>query len=303
MELFDALRKRRSVRSYTMQVPGNRIQVDLLNYLNNIPVLLPEADIAIELLSFEDLLDYFPNQGPQMIHAPLYLVFKGNLALYQLMNVGYYGQHASIWLTSKGLGSVWQSGFVLETLQEDEFVFEEDPLRSEELTGEESLLPIVLALGYPGKGKQATGKPKSKAKLQHLILTPGSKLPQNDLLSLMDAGRLAPSEYNAQPWRFFPVGNDMIHLFMKPSRLFRSPQRSYMQEAAIGCAIGNMEIMAALKGMEMEYGFMPQVPSYGKHSEKMHYMGTIRTQKVYKQMMFGFNPGNTNQYRPEDQFY
>lgn len=295
MELFDALRQRSSVRAYSMQVPGNRIQVDLLNYLNNVPVLLPEADIAIELLSYEDLLDYFPTIGPKMIHAPLYLVFRGELGLYQLMNVGYYAQHASVWLKSKGLGSVWQSGFRVETLQDDEIAYEENPAPSSGII-EEPLLPAVLALGYAIKG--AERKPKKKMKLKGLLLTKTAALNRN-IHTLLEVARLAPSEYNIQPWRFAAVGDDIIHLFMNEAILFRSPQRQHMREAAMGCAIGNMEIMAALMGFEMEYGFMTQVPSFGKKSQKLHYMGTVRIQKVWRQMMFGYDPDKRIENTPE----
>ncbi len=299
MELFDALKKRYSARSYTMQVPGNRIQVDLLNYLNNIPVLLPEADIAIELLAYEDLLDYFPTLGYRMIHAPLYLVFRGKLGLYQLMNVGYYAQHASVWLTSKGLSSVWQSGFRFETVQEDELPYEEDPMQSAAVTGEEALLPAVLALGYPNartKRKQAR-----KKKLRKLLLNPQVPL-SNNLLTILEAARLAPSEYNLQPWRFASAGADMVHLFTKDPALFRSTQRRQMRESAIGCALGNMEIMAALKGIEMEYGFIQQVPSYGPGAKRLRYMGTVRIQKVWRQMMFGYDPGKRLEEQAEPFF-
>lgn len=287
MELFDALRQRNSARAYTMQVPGNRIQVDLLNYLNNVPVLLPEADIAIELLSFEDLLEYFPALGYQMVRAPLYLVFRGSLGLYQLMNVGYYAQHASVWLTSKGLSSVWQSGFHFETVQEDEVFAEDDPIHSPEVTGEQALLPAVLALGYPTNKKNT--KPVHKHKLRSLLLNNGIPL-SNNVLTLLEAARLAPSEYNLQPWRFAAAGDDMVHLFLNEPLLFRSTQRKQMREAALGCAIGNMEIMAALKGIEMEYGFMQQIPAIGARSQKLRYLGTVRIEKVWRQMMFGFDP-------------
>ncbi len=287
MELYDALRERYSARSYSLQVPGNRIQLDLLNYLNNIPVLLPEADIAIELLSYEDLLDYFPTLGYRMIQTPLYLVFRGKLGLYQLMNVGYYAQHASVWLTAKGLSSVWQSGFHFEAVQEDELLFDEDPMQSSAVTGEEALLPAVLALGYPtNAGRHHHVR---KKKVRSLLLNNKAPL-SNNVLTLLEAARHAPSEYNLQPWRFAAAGDDMIHLFVTDSVLFRSIQRRQMREAAIGCAIGNMEIMAALKGIEMEYGFMQQIPNYGPQTNRLRYMGTVRIQKVWRQMMFGFDP-------------
>ncbi len=288
MELFDALRQRSSARAYSMQVPGNRIQVDLLNYLNNVPVLLPEADIAIELLAFEDMVDYFPSLAYAMVHAPLYLAFRGSLELYQLMNVGYYAQHASVWLTSQGLSSVWQTGFRFETVREDEVFYDEDPTASASLSGDEALMPAVLALGYPAK--KARRKQVPKYKLRKLLLNRDKTPPANNLLTLLEAARLAPSEYNLQPWRFATEGEDMIHLFMKDSFLFRSPQRRQMQQAAIGCALGNMEIMAALKGIEMEYGFMTRIPEHGAESKHLHYMGTVRIEKVWRQMMFGFDP-------------
>lgn len=287
MELFDALRQRCSVRAYSMQVPGNRVQVDLLNYLNNVPVLLPEADIAIELLAFDDMVEYFPSLAYAMVHAPLYLAFRGELGLYQLMNVGYYAQHASVWLASKGLGSVWQTGFRFETLQEDELVYEDDTAATSIFSGDEPLLPAVLALGFPDKKVKL--KPVKKRKLRRLLLNKNEEL-SNNLLTLLEAARMAPSEYNMQPWRFASAGEDMVHLFMQDSRLFRSAQRRQMRQAAIGCALGNMEIMAALKGIEMEYGFMMQIPEYAGASKQLHYMGTVRIEKVWRQMMFGFDP-------------
>lgn len=296
MELFDALRRRCSARAYSMQVPGNRIQLDLLNYLNNVPVLLPEADIAIELLAFDDMVEYFPSQSQGMVRAPLYLAFRGKTDLYQLMNVGYYAQHAAVWLTSKGLSSVWQTGFRFETVREDELVFEEDPTSASALSEEEPLLPAVVALGYPAKNAKL--KPVPKHKLRRLLLNKGAALSTN-MLTLLEAARLAPSEYNEQPWRFATEGEDMVHFFMADSFLFRSPQRRQMRQAAIGCALGNMEIMAALKGIEMEYGFMTQIPDYGVSSEKLHYMGTVRIEKVWRQMMFGFDP----EKRTEEQVF
>lgn len=288
MELFDALRQRSSARSYSMQVPGNRVQLDLLNYLNNVPVLLPEADIAIELLAFEDMLDYFPSLAYTMVHAPLYLAFRGKLELYQLMNVGYYAQHAAVWLSSKGLSSVWQTGFRFQTVREDEVFYEGDPTSAEALSGDEPLLPAVVALGYPDKKHRQKIVPKYK--LRKLLLNRGKEPLPNNLLTLLEAARLAPSEYNQQPWRFATQGEDMIHLFMMDSFLFRGTQRRQMRQAAIGCALGNMEIMAALKGIEMEYGFMTQVPDCGVQSKSLHYMGTVRIEKVWRQMMFGFDP-------------
>ncbi len=287
MELFDALRARNSCRSYSSRVPGNRVQVDLLNYLNNVPVLLPEADIAIELLSYEDLLEYFPGEAENMIRAPLYLVFRGQMGLYQFMNIGYYAEHAAVWLTGRGLSSVWQTGFKIRTLQEDEFI---DEIKSDEdddipdVDQEYTLMPAVLALGYPNNKNNKT---RSKKKLSKISLTSTREM-NNNVLSLIESARLAPSEYNFQPWRYAVDGN-LIHIFMKESNLFSSKQRQNSRQIAMGCSLGNMEIMAALRGIRLDYGFMDDVPEYGQSTKNMYYLGTITIEKVYTQMMFGID--------------
>lgn len=288
MELFDALRARTSCRSFSSRVPGNKVQVDLLNYLNNVPVLLPEADISIELLSYEDLQEYFPGDAESMIRAPLYLAFRGNMGLYQFMNVGYYAEHAAVWLTGRGLGSVWQTGFKLRTLQEDEFIdeisqnesFDDDELES----GVKSLLPAVFALGYPNN---PSSKTTHKKKLSRISLTKVSEM-NNNVLSLLEASRLAPSEYNFQPWRYAVDGN-LIHIFLKESNLFRSQQRQNTRQISMGSSLGNMEIMAALRGIRLDYGFMDDVPEYGQSRGNLYYLGTITVEKVYTQMMFGID--------------
>ena len=305
MELFDALRARTSVRSYLTRVPGNRVQIDLLNYINNVPVLLPEADISIELLSFEDLLEYFPQEAEKMIKAPLYLAFKGNLDLYQFMNVGYYAEHAAIWLTGRDLASVWQTGFRIRQLQDDEILDEIKLSQSKSKRGKAAnlsssnseslieslenmtkpLMPAVLALGY---SKQTTRRPASKKRLSKILLSDRSKI-NNNVLSLLEAARLAPSEYNTQPWRFAVEDENLIHIFMKEPILFNSLQRQYMRQVSMGCALGNMEIMAALRGIRLDYGFMDDIPEYGQSDDKLLYLGTIRIEKVYRQMMFGLD--------------
>lgn len=289
MELFDALRARTSVRSYLSKVPDNDIQVDLLNYLNNVPVLLPEADISIELLAYEDLFDYFPVEANQMVKAPLYLAFRGSLDLYQIMNVGYYAQHAAIWLTGRGLGSVWQSGFKIRKLQEDEIMEDINSANWDILDNaseeEKTIIPAVLALGYP---KKKAKKPVRKKKLKQILLTDVKEL-NNNVLSLLEAARLAPSEYNAQPWYYAVEDNKLIHVFIKEPQMFNFPQRQNMRQLAMGCALGNMEIMAALRGIRLEYGFVDDLTDYGQSSKNLYYLGTILMEKVYKQMMFGID--------------
>lgn len=298
MELFDALRARTSCRAYSSKVPGNKIQIDFLNYINNVPVLLPDADISIELMAYEDVLNYFPAYADKMIKAPLYLVFRGEMGLYQFMNIGYYAEHASIWLTSNGLASVWQSGFKLRNVYDDEFFddikldqdYDADSYYQQSKSyNENPLLPAVLALGYPKNDDRP--KPTRKKKLKNILLSDRSSL-NNNTLSLIEAARTAPSEYNYQPWRFSVESDNLIHIFMKDSVIFRSKQRQNMRQVSMGCALGNMAIMAALRGIRLDYGFvenlhMPDLNHF--QGKNLYYLGTLRLEKVYRQMMFGID--------------
>ena len=87
----------------------------------------------------------------------------------------------------------------------------------------------------------------------------GKKLSEQELASLIDAAKKAPSGGNNQPWRFH-YQNKQLHLFLEESATgaYLDPQfiSSY---TSIGAAIENLLLTAATKNLKVNWQLTPQL--------------------------------------------
>lgn len=119
---------------------------------------------------------------------------------------------------------------------------EAETVSDAEKFAEDKRLPLILAIGHPDK---YPGKCRKIAVRKRLIS--GSPAINAKVELLLHAACQAPSEYNTQPWRFW-VTEDTIHIFSKPSFVFRSAWHKKAQAAAVGALVANLATLAELDG-------------------------------------------------------
>ncbi len=110
-------------------------------------------------------------------------------------------------------------------------------------------LEQVFAFGIPDR-RMSDGRPAPKKSVESLLI-PGSPAPSCAFYDLLDAARMAPSEYNGQPWRFW-VTEQCIHVFMKPTKLFATKLRHRNERVSIGCMLANLFTKAELDACLIE---------------------------------------------------
>ena len=119
---------------------------------------------------------------------------------------------------------------------------EAETVSDAEKFAEDKRLPLILAIGHPDK---YPGKCRKIAVRKRLIS--GSPAINAKVELLLHAACQAPSEYNTQPWRFW-VTEDTIHIFSKPSFVFRNAWHKKAQAAAVGALVANLATLAELDG-------------------------------------------------------
>lgn len=282
MTLKEAILQRASVRKFK-QLPIKSEELNnFMRGLKSIPGLMPGAELNFVVLTYEEAQRKYKNFSKVCTFAPYYLFFYGDDCRENWQNAGYLGEIASLWLTCNNLGACFQRCDKLlpssdtvpvtelvpaapaASVSESESELDSEPettlktaattstpaasaaeaetVSDAEKFAEDKRLPLILAIGHPDK---YPGKCRKIAVRKRLIS--GSPAINAKVELLLHAACQAPSEYNTQPWRFW-VTEDTIHIFSKPSLIFRSAWHKKAQAAAVGALVANLATLAELDG-------------------------------------------------------
>jgi hypothetical protein len=210
MELYDAIIFRKSTRKYSLerltdeQLLAVRATVDTADRLYN------NIDLRIHLIeNGESIHELLPGiiGGYGKVKAPYYLIITSEEKEGYLQNIGYTLQGVVLGLTTLGLATCWLGGNIKNS-----------PLKSIIDAPEGQILQLMVAFGYPEKGKSPFRRSSSEAKRKDVSeITSGTM----DITwsRIISAIRLSPSAVNAQPWRFvFKEGK--VHVYSVKSGNF-----------------------------------------------------------------------------------
>ena len=222
MNSFEAIFSRRSIRHFKQEKLDWEIIADLLDYANNLPMLMEGIAVEFKLVSNIEAKQGF--YGPFNVKAPYYLCISSEPKEDYMLNAGYLMQQINLYLTAKGLGT-------------------------------------CFIVAYPGSGLKATmkyeyvvalafGKTKSPLTRE---LTEAKRLPEEaiivykeevtpDIKQVLAAARLAPSAFNSQPWRFVVYSN-RIHVFAKKNLLI-AKALDYNKMIDMGIMMANLLLTA-----------------------------------------------------------
>ncbi len=198
MNTFDAIFSGKSNRHFKQEPLDWNILADLLDYANNLPMLIEGIAIEFKLVSnIEAKQGFF---GPFNVKAPYYLCISSEEKEDYMLNAGYLLQQVNLYLTSKGIGTCFLVAYPGSGLKAT------------------MKYKYVLALAF-GNTKSAPTRDSFKAKRvpeDQIVVYKEEVTP--DIRQILAAARLAPSAFNSQPWRFV-VYQNRIHIFAKKNPL------------------------------------------------------------------------------------
>lgn len=248
MTLYEAIFKRKSIRSFSDQPVEQSVIDELVDFLSEQEAPLPGIDWDFDTLTYNEISTIL--DGPPKLLAPHFLVLRAEKVKGCLQNCGYLGELAVLWLTARGYGTCWQGGLQCE----HDF---------------EGTLPYVAAIGF-GKTEESFRSGAEDFNRKPLSRTAIGNV-NGPLRPLMEAARLAPNSMGLQPIRLYCIGN-RIHIFRK--RPFPPmPQLNYCQCLDAGVAAAHLKVAGNELGHTVLMEQLSPAPEYRK---KMLYQFSAR---------------------------
>ena len=221
MEMKEAIVARRSVRSYTGEPLSPSLIDELAEFISGIKPLHDNIPVDIELYEAEDFHRGFARSA--MYRGTDFVVLRSarNSQGYG-QNVGFIGEMIALWLTHKGIASCWGG------------------LAKQKTAPSRGQLPYMIAIEF-GRGNNAPFRrlPEEapRKKLHEILL---NEISRPEYLSIIEAGRLAPSAMNLQPVRYY-TRDDGIYICRKSMPL-KNALIGDMQQIDVGIAMANMYV-------------------------------------------------------------
>ena len=210
MKLYDAIIFRKSTRKYSPErLPDDQLQA-VRGIVDTAERLYNNIDMRIHLVEngrrIHELLPGIIG-GYGKVKAPYYLIVTSAEKEGYLQNIGYTLQGMVLRLTTMSLATCWLGGNIKHNLLEGIIDIPEGQVPK-----------LMIAFGYPEKGKSPLRRSSSEAKRKDVSEITSGTL---DITwsRIISAIRLAPSAANTQPWRFvFKDGK--VHVYSTKSGNF-----------------------------------------------------------------------------------
>lgn len=210
MELYDAILYRKSTRKYSQESMTDEQLQAVRGIIDTAERLYNNIDMRVHLIEHgQGIHELLPGiiGGYGKVRAPYYLIVTSEEKEGYLQNIGYTLQGVVLGLTALGLATCWLGGSIKDS-----------PLKSIIDIPEGQVPLLMIAFGYPEKGKSPIRRSSSEAKRKDVSeITSGTM----DITwsRIISAIRLAPSSVNTQPWRFvFKDGK--VHVYSAKSGNF-----------------------------------------------------------------------------------
>lgn len=212
MNLYDAAELRMSVRSFCQEELNTEMLNELDIFIEELQGLQPQIHTNIEIISMTN----------RKMRPPYYAVLYSEESEGCYINAGFLMQQVVLYLTSRGVGTCYKmipSG-----------------IRNRDNLGRKFMISIAFGLA-----KEEMYRNPSHAKrlpLERLAVIKAK--PTKDMWTLLNIGRLAPSSFNSQPWRFV-VTEKKIHIFKRKAG---TRMTAHISEIDIGVLIGTIAACA-----------------------------------------------------------
>ncbi len=194
MTLYEAIFSRRSVRNFKMERMSGEFFSQLDKYMETMMPLYPEIRCHIDIVCTLD--SGVASKGLFRVKAPYLIVFRSEESYEAYENAGYILEQIVLYLTSKGIGSCYQGAAKVE--------YDNEYPELEQC--------MAVAFGYTEANPHRDSINAQRKSLKSLCTIKDNY--DVEMMTMLEAARLAPSAINSQPWRFV-VYNNRIHVFAK----------------------------------------------------------------------------------------
>lgn len=246
--LEENIAKRRSIRAFRMDRPLETELVDeLIDFLSGLTLPQDAIDWNFDTLPYEDMVQIATVEPG--VKAPMYLVLRSEKENFALQNCGYLGQLASLWLTSRGVASCFQSSINVN---------EDFP----------DTLPYLgaVAVGYSDERFYNSSDPRRLKPLKKWTLGDFS----GNNLAVAQSVSYAPSWSDRHPVCLMALEGRM-HVYRNHA-LLNNPVINYVQCMDVGAALANMHVTANSLGLGIEFTRQDPTPVWGNKV----YQATVR---------------------------
>lgn len=258
ISLSEAITNRKSVRLYDTNRPvENEIGDGIAKIIAEFEPTISGGKVGLDILSHADLKDVYGRSDK--VEAPYYLAFSAEDIDHSLVDVGRLAQTIGLFLTSYGLGSCYLGMLSPKSKKALDLPY-----------------AITVAFGYQEADKPFRKVEKADRKsFGAIVVNPEHRIESTDgnLMRIVQAGRLAPSAMNRQPWRFAPE-EGLVHIWRrKQAALIKTMFRlDRLNEIDCGIALGNMETQARELGYKTH---VLRVDESGTPVQDCLYEGTL----------------------------
>lgn len=260
----EAIRRRKSVRTYTRQPVPSALQADIRAYISNLSGPFC-AKVRIALLDRDDALaeagsrlgTYGVIQGASLFAAAA--VDQGEA--HHLEQLGYVFEDLVLYVTSLGLGTCWMGG-----------TFSRSGFSQALGIKEGEILPVISPIGYPSHHKgpidwlfkpqpgRVIRKPWEALFFQGDFSRPLTREDAGPYALPLDMVRLAPSAANRQPWRVVRNEN-RFHFYLAHDPLYAGRHAFDIQKIDLGIALFHWEASVREQGLPGSWRLLPQDPA------------------------------------------
>ena len=207
MELYEAIKRRRSIRNYAREGLSEGELDNLEKRLNKNRSFYPETSTSARLVRNgrklqEDISGILADYGK--VEAPHYLVLTCEDSEKGYTELGYRNEFEVLTLAEGDIGSCWIGKG-----------FSEQELKQYVRIPPEQSAGTLLAFGPLPEGEKLYEIQEPKRKdLDHFMVESNPENLDEETLEVIDCLRRAPSALNGQPWRVSVEGKT-IHLYLK----------------------------------------------------------------------------------------
>lgn len=238
--LASVISKRKAIRAFERAALDQMRLDEILAFAREVPPLLAGSAVEVALVGRERV------RGLGVLPAPHFLVLRASPGAAGELAAGYLGQHLSLMMSARGIGSCWL-GMTLP------------PSRDGDRDGLAYAGTIAFGLSAepPFRG---LGEFKRKPLAE--IASPIASSALADAAPLLEAARLAPSAMNRQPW-FFTLEDRLIHAFSCPAPGLLNIARRW-RYVDLGIACCHLAVAARAAGRTVSFSRLDPIPAGGR---------------------------------------
>lgn len=208
--LFDVIKIRKSIRSYSNEPIDDEILNKIQNYIDNLTNPFNKK-IYIKIVKTDNSLKNRLGTYGVVKNPKYFLVAYCEDKPFFLEALGYTLEKVILYCTSLDLGTVWLGGTFNRSMFSKAINLKSG-----------YIIPAVSPFGYAADKKTALGslfgknhskrEPFSSLFFKNDFLTPMTKLQAGVYKDALEAVRLAPSSLNSQPWRVV-LNDEGLHFY------------------------------------------------------------------------------------------